>query len=102
VSSATAAKSSLSSGSQSEPQGQDVRRYKRKRPAIQIWTALIAILLLKRMHHLAQAKWSLSNLASMLRINLFTYRDLTATLDNSFGTLPTLRESQQLTFELMG
>jgi hypothetical protein len=68
---------------------------------IQIWAALIAILLLKWMHHLAKAKWSLSNLASMLRMNLFTYRDLTAWLDNSFGTLPILTESRQLTFGLM-
>ena len=43
---------------------------------IQIWTALLAILLLKWAHHLSKAKWSLSNLASMLRLNLFTYRDL--------------------------
>jgi hypothetical protein len=39
---------------------------------IQIWTALIAMLLLKWLHHLSQAKWSFSNLASMLRLNLFT------------------------------
>jgi Transposase DDE domain len=43
---------------------------------IQIWTALMAILLLKWLHHLSKARWSLSNLASMLRLNLFTYRDL--------------------------
>ncbi len=49
---------------------------------IQIWTALIALLLLKWLHHLSHAKWSLSNLASMLRMNLFTYRDLTAWLDS--------------------
>ncbi len=67
---------------------------------IQIWTALIAILLLKWMHHLSKAKWSLSNLASMLRMNLFTYRDLTAWLDNPFGTLPLLPDSQQLTLGL--
>ena len=67
---------------------------------IQIWTALIAILLLKWMHHLSKAKWSLSNLASMLRMNLFTYRDLTAWLDNPFGTPPLLPDSQQLTLEL--
>jgi hypothetical protein len=57
---------------------------------IQIWTALIAILLLKWLHHLSKAKWSLSNLASMLRLDLFTYRALTAWLDNPFGTLPIL------------
>ena len=67
---------------------------------IQIWTALIAILLLKWVHHLSKAKWSLSNLASMLRLNLFTYRDLTAWLDNPFGTPPLLLESQQLTLGL--
>ena len=67
---------------------------------IQIWTALIAILLLKWMHHLSKAKWSLSNLASMLRMNLFTYRSLTAWLDNPFGTPPLLPESQQLTLGL--
>jgi hypothetical protein len=68
---------------------------------IQIWTALLAILLLKWLHHLSKAKWSLSNLASMLRMNLFTYRDLTAWLDNPFGTPPILPESQQLTLGLM-
>jgi hypothetical protein len=67
---------------------------------IQIWTALIAILLLKWLHHLSKAKWSLSNLASMLRMNLFTYRDLTAWLDNPFGTPPLLPESQQLALAL--
>jgi hypothetical protein len=68
---------------------------------IQIWTALLAILLLKWLHHLSKAKWSLSNLASMLRMNLFTYRDLTAWLDNPFGTPPIRPESQQLTLGLM-
>jgi len=67
---------------------------------IQIWTALIAILLLKWMHHLSKAKWSLSNLASMLRLNLFTYRDLPKWLDDPFGTPPILPESQQLTLGL--
>jgi Transposase DDE domain/Domain of unknown function (DUF4372) len=63
---------------------------------IQIWTALLAILLLKWLHHLSKARWSLSNLASMLRLNLFTYRDLTAWLDNPFGTPPVVPESQQI------
>lgn len=55
---------------------------------IQIWTALIAMLLLKWLHHLSKARWSLSNLASMLRLNLFTYRDLQAWLDQPFQTPP--------------
>lgn len=67
---------------------------------IQIWTALIAILLLKWLHHLSKARWSLSNLASMLRLNLFTYRDLTAWLHDPFGTPPIPPPSQQLTLTL--
>jgi hypothetical protein len=61
---------------------------------IQIWTALIAILLLKWLHHLSKAKWSLSNLACMLRLNLFTYRDLRNWLDDPFETPPVLPDSQ--------
>ena len=53
------------------------------------------------MHHLSKAKWSLSNLASMLRMNLFTYRDLTAWLDNPFGTPPLLPDPLQLALGLV-
>ena len=67
---------------------------------IQIWTALTAILLLKWLHHLSKAKWSLSNLASMLRLNLFTYRDLSRWLENPFGTPPLVPQSEQLTLNL--
>ena len=67
---------------------------------IQIWTALLAILLLKWAHHLSQAKWSLSNLTSMLRLNLLTYHALTAWLDNPFGTPPLLLDSRQLSLAL--
>jgi hypothetical protein len=67
---------------------------------IQIWTALIAMLLLKWLHHLSKAKWSLSNLASMLRMNLFTYRDLRRWLENPFGTPPLIPQSEQLTLNL--
>jgi hypothetical protein len=67
---------------------------------IQIWTALIAMLLLKWLHHLSQAKWSFSNLASMLRLNLFTYRDLRRWLENPFGTPPLVPLTEQLRLEL--
>ena len=67
---------------------------------IQIWTALIALLLLKWLHHLSKAKWSLSNLASMLRLNLFTYRDLKKWLENPFGTPPLVPLTEQLTLNL--
>jgi hypothetical protein len=65
---------------------------------IQIWTALIALLLLKWLHHLSQANWSLSNLACMLRLNLFTYRDLTKWLHEPMETPPLLPSVEQLTF----
>jgi len=67
---------------------------------IQIWTALIAMLLLKWLHHLSQANWSLSNLASMLRLNLFTYRDLLEWLKNPFGTPPIVPGPEQLALPL--
>src|SRR5450759_2404508 len=67
---------------------------------IQIWTALIAMLLLRWMHHLSKAKWSFSNLASMLRLNLFTYRDLRRWLENPFGTPPLVPLAEQLSLDL--
>jgi hypothetical protein len=63
---------------------------------IQIWTALIAMLLLKWMHYLSKANWSLSNLASMLRLNLFTYRDLMQWLHEPFLTEPIVPQPEQL------
>ena len=67
---------------------------------IQIWTALIAMLLLKWLHHLSKAGWSLSNLASMLRLNLFTYRDLRDWLDDPFNTPPHQPLPEQLELAL--
>jgi hypothetical protein len=43
---------------------------------IQIWTALIAVLILKYLKFQSSFMWSLSNPVAMLRYNLFTYRDL--------------------------
>jgi len=67
---------------------------------IQIWTALVALLLLRWLHHLSRAGWSFSNLAAMLRLNLFTYRDLLAWLANPFGTPPIVPGGQQLALAL--
>ena len=67
---------------------------------VQIWTALIAMLLLRWMHHLSKAHWNLSVLAAMLRMNLFTYRDLVAWLDHPFGTPPIGPWADQLAFDL--
>lgn len=55
---------------------------------IRIWTALIAMLMIKYLQHISRLSWSLSNLVTLLRRNLFTYRDLHAWLDNPFETPP--------------
>ncbi len=67
---------------------------------IQIWTALIALLLIKWLHHLSKAGWSLSNLAAMLRLSLFTYRDLMAWLNAPWDTEPIVPTPEQLTLPL--
>lgn len=51
---------------------------------IQIWTALIAMLILKYLKMKSRFGWSLSNLIALLRFNLFAYRDLWNWLDNPF------------------
>ena len=50
----------------------------------QIWTALIAILVVKYLKLRSTFGWSLSNLIALLRMNLFTYRDLWSWLDTPF------------------
>ena len=65
---------------------------------IQIWTALLALLLLRWLHCLCQKNWSFSNLVALLRMNLFTYRDLNEWLSDPLGTPPL--EAQQLTLTL--
>jgi transposase len=57
---------------------------------IQIWTALIALLLLKYLQLRARFGWSLSNLAALLRQQLFVYRDLFAWIDEPFHPPPLL------------
>jgi len=53
---------------------------------IQIWTALIAMLLVKYLQLRAKLGWALSNLIALLRWNLFTYRDLWRWIDAPFET----------------
>ena len=57
---------------------------------IQIWTALIAMLLLKYLQLRARYGWSLSNLVALLRQQLFVYRDLQTWLDTPFEAPPAL------------
>ena len=66
----------------------------------QIWTALIAILLLKHLQFRSKLNWALSNLVALLRWNLFTYRDLWTWLDDPFETPPLEPEATQLTLPL--
>jgi hypothetical protein len=63
---------------------------------IQIWTALIAILILKYLQAKAKIKWSLSNLVAMLRFNLLTYKDLWDWLDHPFYSPPSEQEVVQM------
>ena len=53
-----------------------------------LWCALIAILLLRYLQLLSRFGWSMSNLVALLRMNLFTHRDLMAWLDQPFATPP--------------
>jgi len=66
----------------------------------QIWTALIAMLLLKFLQLKSSWKWSLSNLAAMLRFNLLTYRDLWAWLNDPFGVPIQTPAAEQLAFPI--
>lgn len=65
---------------------------------IQIWTALIAMLILRLLQLRAQLKWSLSNLVALLRMNLFTHRDLWAWINKPYETPPVPYEPEQLQF----
>ena len=56
----------------------------------QIWTALIAILLIKYLQLKATFGWSLSNLVALLRQQLFVYRDLWDWIDHPFQAPPLL------------
>ena len=67
---------------------------------IQIWTALIAMLLIKYLQFRSSFGWSLSNLVALLRWNLFTYRDLYEWIEHPFDTPPRPPGEQQLTLPL--
>jgi hypothetical protein len=56
----------------------------------QIWTALIAIVLLKYLQLKSTFGWSLSNLVALLRQQLFVYRDLWKWLNDPFQAPPAL------------
>ncbi|MGH2375706.1 MAG: IS4 family transposase [bacterium] len=62
---------------------------------VQVWTALIAMLLLKYLQLRSRFAWSLANLVALLRMNLFTHRDLWAWLDQPFEGPPTVLVTTQ-------
>jgi hypothetical protein len=66
----------------------------------QIWTALIAMLILRFLQLRSQFNWSLSNLVALLRMNLFTHRDLWAWVNKPFTVPPILYEVEQLKLPL--
>lgn len=51
---------------------------------IQIWTAMITILILKYLKYIAKYNWCLSNLVAFLRLNIFVKIDLRLWLDKPF------------------
>ncbi len=61
----------------------------------QIWTALISMLLLRYLQLSSRFGWSLANLVALLRMNLFTHRDLMAWLDQPFSTPPDPQDNPQ-------
>ena len=68
---------------------------------IQIWTALITMLLLKYLQFISQCGWPLCRMVAMLRLNLFSYRQLWDFLKDPFQVAPEEAPSQlTLGFEI--
>jgi len=65
---------------------------------IQIWTALIAILIVRYLQFRSRFRWAVSNLVALLRWNLFSYRDLWKWIDRPYDTPPA--GSEQLLMNL--
>ena len=54
----------------------------------QIWTALIAVLVVRYLQFRSNFRWAVSNLVALLRWNLFSYRNLWEWLNRPFDTPP--------------
>jgi hypothetical protein len=65
----------------------------------QVWTALIAMLLLRFLQLKAKFNWALSNLVALLRQQLFVHRDLWVWIDQPFQP-PSPPAAQQLPLAL--
>ena len=66
---------------------------------IQIWAALIAVLIVRYLQFRSQWRWAVSNLVALLRWNLFTYRNLWEWLRRPFDTPPETTADPQLTLD---
>jgi hypothetical protein len=66
----------------------------------QIWTALIAMLVLRYLQLISSFGWSLSNLAALLRHQLFVYRDLFGWLNAPFEGPPQLADAAKAQMSL--
>ncbi len=62
----------------------------------QLWTALIALLVLKYLKLRSTFGWSLSNLVALLQFQLFTHRDLWTWLNEPFTGPPAIEGPEQL------
>jgi len=69
---------------------------------IQIWTALIAMLLIKFLQLKSKFGWSLSNLVAFLRWNLFTYKDLWEWINKPFETVELRPQPVQMQLPIKG
>lgn len=67
---------------------------------VQIWTALIAMLLVRYLQLRSTFGWSLSNLIALLRHQLFVYRNLIAWLNDPYEPPPKLKTADQLPLAL--
>jgi hypothetical protein len=65
---------------------------------IQIWTALIAVLVVRYLQFRSTFRWATSNLVALLRWSLFTYRNLWEWIDRPYDTPP--RGADQLELNL--
>jgi len=60
---------------------------------------LSCILLLRYLQLLSRFGWSMANLVALLRMNLFTHRDLNAWTDEPFAVLPDPQASPQADYQ---
>lgn len=66
---------------------------------IQVWSALIAILLVKYLQFKSRCSWALAHLIALLRWNLFSYRHLWSWLDRPLQTPPMKPPDPQLVLD---